>query len=471
MKCKYFVPIVLGVVGVAYLIQLASPLRANTDAIRFLEIAASASDGRGFLNQGEPTPYPLGYPLILLALDGAGLACSAILIGLNLVALVVGLASAAYILRKSFQLGTEAIFTIGIMTLLCWVFIKHVTLPLSDLPYFGISLASLAVFTWSVGREPRQKRVGIVLGLVLAGVAISLRSVGIALGPAIVFACRPENAGKRLEAWIGKDRRRGAVILAGVAGAIALGCNLLIRTQYIQEMIRDWCGWNHLTRLRLEDWGELLLNSSQAKLPGPFQELVPAMGGVGGLLLALGAVLRKRVEVIDVYLAGYGAILLVWPYRDARFWIPVFPILVGYYWLVFQWAGRWRVIRWGAPVYLASYSVLGAVALAYSSWISLSGDSFPDRYAGGVYRESYQAAYGIRPQAGRETAGSDPQLVRLLQRYRFQWTPKGAPGEQSPGATRPGIWRRIRATMDPDASHGEWVSMTIAPQFSCPPSG
>ena len=181
--------------------------------------------------------------------------------------------------------------------------------------------------------------------------------------------------------------------------------------------------------------------------------------------------MRKRVEVIDVYLAGYGAILLVWPYRDARFWIPVFPILVGYSWLVFQWAGRWRGIRWGAPVYLASYSVLGAVALAYISWISLSGDSFPDRYAGGVYRESYQAAYGIRPQAGRETAGSDFQLVRLLQRYRFQWTPKGAPGEQSPGATRPGTWRRIRATMDPGASHGEWVSMTIAPQFSCPPSG
>jgi hypothetical protein len=65
------------------------------------------------------------------------------------VSLVVGLAIAAYILRKSFQLGTEGIFTIGIMTLLCWVFIKPVTLPLSDLPSFGISLARRAVFTGS----------------------------------------------------------------------------------------------------------------------------------------------------------------------------------------------------------------------------------------------------------------------------------------------------------------------------------
>ena len=84
-----------------------------------------------------------------MALDRAGLAGSAILIGRNLVSLVVGLAIAAYILRKSFQLGTEGIFTIGIMTLLCWVFIKPVTLPLSDLPSFGISLARRAVFTGS----------------------------------------------------------------------------------------------------------------------------------------------------------------------------------------------------------------------------------------------------------------------------------------------------------------------------------
>ena len=118
-----------------YLIQLASPLRTNTDATIFLDLAASASDGDGFLLDGKPTHFPIGYPLVLAALDRAGLASSASMIGLNLIALAVGLAATAYVLRRDFRLATMSLLSIGILTLLCWVLIKHVTLPLSDIPY------------------------------------------------------------------------------------------------------------------------------------------------------------------------------------------------------------------------------------------------------------------------------------------------------------------------------------------------
>ena len=91
---------------------------------------------------------------------------------------------------------------------------------------------------------------------------------------------------------------------------------------------------------------------------------------------------RDRLAAVDVYTAGYLAILLVWPYQDARFWIPVIPILFGYVALGWEhsWAGR--PLRWARAAYLGAYGLLGVVALAYSSWISLARDRFPDRFAG-----------------------------------------------------------------------------------------
>jgi hypothetical protein len=68
-------------------------------------------------------------------------------------------------------------------------------------------------------------------------------------------------------------------------------------------------------------------------------------------------------------------------------------------------------------VYLASFTALGAVALAYSSWISLAGDRFPERFAAGVYRGSYHAAWSSGSKPPDPTARVDPQIVRLVQRY------------------------------------------------------
>jgi hypothetical protein len=91
MRWQRIAPPAFALIGAAYLAQLASPLQTNTDATVFLDLAASASDGRGFLVEGRPTHFPVGYPLALAALDRAGVACSATFIGLNLAAMAAGL--------------------------------------------------------------------------------------------------------------------------------------------------------------------------------------------------------------------------------------------------------------------------------------------------------------------------------------------------------------------------------------------
>lgn len=60
-------------VAAGYLLQLASPLRINSDALRFLGMATSALDGHGLHDGGRFSRYSPGYPLFLYGLGTVGL--------------------------------------------------------------------------------------------------------------------------------------------------------------------------------------------------------------------------------------------------------------------------------------------------------------------------------------------------------------------------------------------------------------
>jgi len=385
----------------------------NKDAIEFLEIAASVSDGDGFLTNGQPSHYPPGYPLILAGLDRAGMGHSAVLIGLNLASLAVGLACAGFILSRSLRIGREPALLLAAMTLLSWVVVKHVTLPVSDVPYLGVSLASLALATRATELRGRRKALCLAGATVLAAIAISLRTIGVALAPALAMAA----AGGSRFSWTGlrraweTHRRVATLTLTGVGVCLAAGGAILGSTKYAREMVRDWRGVGDLVRFRLEDWAELLLNGSQAQLPQALQPWMMLPGLAFVAALAIGVRARRGLAPVDLYVGAYTAILLVWPYRDARFWIPVVPLLLGYVWLGFREVAETRraAARWVGAGYLTGYAAMGLLALAYSTWLTFSGHRFADRYGGGIYRASYLAAFGQEPEI--DDAAPPPALV------------------------------------------------------------
>jgi len=430
--------LVLACLCAGYLVQAASPLRLNTDAIEFLEIAASVSDGQGFLTNGKPSHYPPGYPLTLAALDHAGMAHSASLIGLNLAALGVGLACACFILSRSLGIGRDALFLLASMTLLSWVIVKHATLPISDVPYFGVSLASLALATRAAEARGRRKLVWLAGAAVLAAMAVSVRTIGVALAPALAIAAvdDPSFAWNRIRRGWATHRRTALLGLAGVVVVLAAGGVVLASTKYAHEMVRDWRGVGDLVRFRLEDWGDLLLNGSQAQLPGALQPLMMLAGLAFAGALAMGVRARRAVGPVDLYLGAYTAILLVWPYRDARFWVPVVPLLLGYAWVGFRDLATKRpaAARWIGAGYLAGYAAMGLLAIAYTTWLTFSGDRFADRYGGGIYRASYLGAFGVEADdappstiTGRADH-SEERVDRVLRRFgpRRGWD---SPGE------------------------------------------
>src|SRR5690606_37036645 len=79
--------------------------------------------------------------------------------------------------------------------------------------------------------------------------------------------------------------------------------------------------------------------------------------------------------------------------------------------------------RWLGAGYLTGYVAMGLVALGYTTWLSLSGDRFADRYGGGIYRASYLAAFGLEvpdqpaPAFTGRADHSEERVDRVLRRF------------------------------------------------------
>ncbi len=90
VKFLWFIKLTLISLSILYLLQLASPLRLNVDAIIFISMAESFINGHGFLYHGLPTHFPPGYPALLSFLDFLGLGYSWPFISINIAFLAAG---------------------------------------------------------------------------------------------------------------------------------------------------------------------------------------------------------------------------------------------------------------------------------------------------------------------------------------------------------------------------------------------
>ena len=408
-------------VAAAYLAQLASPLRLNNDAEAYLFLAHSVCQGQGFTIDGEPTHFPPGYPATVALLDRIGLAHAPGLIALNLLALALGLHAWARLHRRAFDATPTTTAITLAATLLSWPMIKHATLPVSESLYTGLSLFTLALLHDVQSRTGRSRWLLLGVGLVLSVLAISVRTIGITLLPALLVAACPPDA------WTNFRRRAGLAL--PVAGALLLigAAVFAARTQYAAEMLEQFRVTAVAAHLhdKLLDFGELFFNLPSAKLPRILWPLVIAAGALVPIVVTIGFFRRRRFTPVDAYLLAYVGILLIWPYHDARFWVPILPLLAAYSLAALRPATMRPAPRWLAAAYASWFLALGAVALAHSTRISYAGPTFPDRYAGGALRSTYRAADG-HPLTAAESATLNPRMLSLLRHYN--------PRAQSPPA-------------------------------------
>ena len=407
--------IVLTFTFVLYSVQLLSPLRLTGDSIELLSIASSAAGGSGFLNNGHKSHYLPGYPAMVAALERLNLASPSTLVGLNEIFLIIGLIGAYYIGRRYLALTTLWSLSAVFLSCMSFVFVKHFTLPLTDLPFVGISFLALSLLV-AAEKEPGPKYYLLwAAACVFSALAIVVRPIGIAMIPALAYS-----VGTHLRIRHYLRMHRGWLV-GSLLATISIGCGgltVVLRSKYVHEAMAVFASGGVIRSLsklvvfRVREIGELLINVPYSQL----RALSPLVWVTGALAIALTLryVRPSRFGTLEIYIATYLCILLIWPYGDTRFWIPIVPLLSAEVVSILEpWS--WRGTRRVAGItYAAIYVFAGILAMSYSTLITFAGHSFPERYGDNNLRSTYRLFYGY---SNVDRSKVDDSVLALLRHY------------------------------------------------------
>jgi hypothetical protein len=435
--------------GAFYLLQARSPLRLNTDSYRLLSMAVSAYQGNGYLVDGNADQFPVGYPLVVRALMQAGLGTSMVLVLFNLFFLMGGLW--AFCRWYSVQEESVSAALPVAFVLSSWVMIKHVTLPLTDLLYFGLSWLSLLCLWLFYRGTGRHKWQWLILSFILAYLALQCRSVGLAIVPVLAVTALLHRENHRFLRRFARDWKAALASLSAMA--LLLVCALVITLKtgwYESQFVRDGSYFQSLLdsaedtgilsvllqnmRYRLLELGEIFTNLPHSKFPWLLPVLYLA-GLATCLVLVRGAwLLSRRHDSLPLLLYSviYSTLMFLWPYYDARFWLALLPLMaVMLFRTLEDLQNRWPTMRFASRSYIACFFLLGLAALAFSTRISLSGSEFSELYGDGSTTMTYRYAFqnGKAVDRGRVHDG----YVRILQIFEPLASSDQAPWTGSPG--------------------------------------
>lgn len=405
--------------GLMYLLQVPSPLRLNTDSIVLLSIGGSVADGHGFLYHGEATHFPPGYPAMVALLNLLGVASSWSFILLNCAFVGVSLIASYMFYRDPLHLSPSLSIGLCCIVMLSFVLVKHMTLPLTDVVFFGLFTLALLLSTRVRDRAGRMSWTGFCLTVLVTVAAIAVRTAGVAVLPAFAWVLGAPLLAKGEKLW----KKHPILLWSSLCGLLILGlsCGFLIsKTRYFGEMKTLYFQDGLFGRLLKNvvahnmEMGEIGFNIPVAKAPAV---LKPAYCLVGILMIALilrGVWLRRRsFGVLEVTLLAYGGLIFAWPYLDARFWLPALPLIYGFVAIALVDGAKLRWFKFVAVAMCVWFSIAGLAAIAYSTRISWAGTRrFADIYGDGNLSPTYRAAF-----LGQTNVLENSEALLLLRRY------------------------------------------------------
>jgi hypothetical protein len=421
IRCLRWLIVLLVVCYGIQLVQALSPLRIDGDAIDYLTAAASAADGEKLASLSRANMRPLGYPVMIAALDRIGIARPWSLVVLNCGWLLVGLLASYAIARKAYQLDERLALLTCLLTILSFSITKHTPLVASDIPYFGLSLASLAAFEYfgSLQGKVLQQIAWMLGGIFLLIAATLTRSIGVTLLPALGWSVLQIG-------WVRRrllsDRRFVIGGIAFVMVAVGVWWGRFARSYYGGMFIQAYRGGlgrslGGIVFMRLKQLGELTLNIPISRFSA-VRSVSWIVGSIVVVELFLGVYRRRSLATTDVYLLSCLGSLLLTPLAGGagRYLIPVVPIVIGA--LIAELQSRWARLGWarmGVYGIGALYVSMGVVAMGYSTWITFSGPKFPERYGDGRLTATYRLFLLDQPPAAGEEL--NPEGLRVLRRY------------------------------------------------------
>jgi len=421
----YLYSIFLCFIILLYVLNLNSPLRLNTDAISYFSLEETIENGTPGIIKGVKSHFSLGYPYYLWMLNKINLLASPFIILSNIIFIFITLFFISKLLysEKAIAVNNDLIQLITI-TLLSWIIIKHFTLPLPDILYLGISFCSLYFMHLYMKRHLVKL---IIIAFILCLIAIMLRVIGISLIAIMVFVLYKVQRQKAKHPTT--SNKATIFIILFVILMLSIGSTLLGFEQpsiYIKEFLSRISQsenkhnyiFNNLKGHFIE-LGEIFVNAPFSKIdiiiPHTISVLVfIAFGTICFTIIA--ATLwfkRKSLDLPHIYLLVYSPIILIWPWHDARFWLPVLPII---YYIIFIDKAfiRFRFYTALKKVYLTYFLIIGLCALLYTTKLSLNRESFPYLYSK-QFIKAYSQHYGKNKIGAQD--GLNESALKILNKY------------------------------------------------------
>jgi len=166
---------------------------------------------------------------------------------------------------------------------------------------------------------------------------------------------------------------------------------------------------------RLKELGEIAVNVPYVALPWMVQDSIPVIGILAFALVLAGVAWRKERGVVETYFLSYVAFILVWPFYDPRFWLPVIPFLMAYSGLALKRLVQAELATQLLAGYVMMFVAMGLVTLASNTAVSFSFSGFADTYGAGQYHSTYCAVWHCNES---DSAAVDLDALHILRSYK-----------------------------------------------------
>ena len=395
-----------------YLAQCASPLRLDSDAVDYLITGAAIADGRAL----PDVPFPPGYPAVIAVLDRLGLGSTSFFIFANCVFLALGLWATWRIFNEH---STAVRMWIVVGTLLVISVVKSVATPLPEAAFFGTSLMSVAAASTAITSRGSTRWVLLSASMVVAALALSIRTVGVALIPMLLWAwwSALSDASESF-----RSRRKAIVITLALVFVGAAVVVVLSKTSTVADYLGHPLYWYVYGGLSspvlgriysmLNGLGQMVVNLPFSRFHG-LAPVFAAAGLVTLVLLVVGREKPARLRLVDVYLGFYLAVLAVWPYDSPRLWMPIAPLIAAHVVTALYRAREKPAMRLLVRLYAAWFAATGIAALAYTTRISFSGDNFSRVYG----TDGGRATAALKTLGPKEIEGYNARVDTVFGRY------------------------------------------------------
>lgn len=362
------------------LLNLFTPLRLNTDGIRYLNIIEYLTGNLDKNSFAAHDFLPHGYSLFLLFFEKIHLLSPALITLINIVCTL----TSSYILAKLLKIENRLIYFSIVM--ISFINIKQFTLPISDQLFTLLFI--LSVYFWVTFFSGRLYF--IIPALIITVISIYVRTAGVAIIIGVLLYI----------VYLNKKIILKKKILSGVIAILIIFFMIIFignlsffekKIDYIRQLELEGMVKNPFSIIKrlfihFQELGEVAINIPYSKLSSIIHPKVfdislyiLIVAGIISLYIIFKSVIYLKLYNSLVFwtFLSYLMMIFLWPFYDTRFLVPIIPLFI---YLFYYYISNLFKIRYLKILQIALYVSLGLISLVYSDALSLDKSFFLKHY-------------------------------------------------------------------------------------------